>query len=507
LQPEGVSRGRVAWIVLTQGLQRVSGLIVPVVIIPYALKQIGPEQYGSWLLACALASYAAQNLGIPQVLVDDTARALRRSETAQIAQVFHHGFLILCAMGVVALALIWPFSVWAKIGSDQSGLIIAAALVCSSLALPFTAVRGLAEGLQKVHQLNLAMSVAVLVSAPVTLIALHYTASVLCLFLPAIVINVMAPAIVLWRYQASYGWLKRPFQWSKPLLVSLLLQGGWYTLMGIAWTIIYNADIWVIQQTTGLADVTPYALAFTFFSILGEPVGALVMAIRPVAAGLGDSTSRAGALYQRTMRLSIVAGLVLSGWGLLWFGVLMDLWIGKAARPDYRVALFLAGFQAVRAMLNAAAWTVAPVEGPKFLALALVGDAIVNLSASIALGMRVGPWGVAAGSLIGMLACSAWYIPRRAGRRFGVAASGKWLWAMLAVLPFWIAGFGLRPRLADFQGLGGRLGLAASMLATIALGTVIAYAAGFEGDERRWLGQNVQRIVDRVRRKSDVALK
>ena len=484
-------RRRVVWIIVTQGLQRLSGLIVPLAVTPYALRKLGSNEYGSWLLATALAGYAGLNLGIPQVLVDETARAMRRDDGRHAARVIHHGLALLALLAGVILVMVWPLSAWVHTGTQESASLVSVALICAAVSIPFAGLRGLTEGLQDVHELNVASSIAVLVAAPLTFLLLYKTGSVFCLFIPPFAANALGPALVLVRLLRKYPWLRMPGPWSWEVARQVLRGGGWYTLMAAAWTLIYNADIWVIKLTSGLVNVAPYALAFALFGALGEPVGALVMAIRPVAAKLAATSSDAASLFRRAMRLSTVAGMVLTSLGLLWFGVLMDLWIGPAARPDFRVAAFLASFQAVRAMLNAAAWTLAPVEGPKPLALALAGDAFINLSASILLGYRFGPWGVAAGSLIGMLACSAWYIPRRASLRFGVPVYGRWMWGTISVAPFWLAALFFQPRMGEFQRPGGPLLLAVLMSASAVLGGAIVYVVGLETEEKKWVAQMV----------------
>jgi O-antigen/teichoic acid export membrane protein len=357
------------------------------------------------------------------------------------------------------------------------------------------AVRGLAEGLQEVHRLNLASALSVLVAAPLTLLALELWPSALWLYLPLAAVNVAGPLIVLPALWRQYGGIERAAGWSLAVGCELLRRGAWFTVVGAAWAVIYGVDVWVVQRFCGLSEVASYGLSFMLFGLLAEPLAALVMALRPIAGRLGASGSTAPAvLFRKTVRLAVVAGISVNGAGLLWFGLAMDIWVGATVDGDFRVAFFLASFQALRALLNSCAWILVPVDGPRRLGLALTVDAAVNLVASMCLAREVGPWGVAAGSLLGILSCSGWYVPLRARQAFQIPLFGPWLpVAIIAAAPLWILGLIWRPRLATFSGPAGPLTAACCLGATAVVVLTLIWFAGLEDQERDLVRNRIRR--------------
>ncbi len=282
--------------------------------------------------------------------------------------------------------------------------------------------------------------------------------------------------------RGRHAWLRAPGPWSADGLGALLRGGGWFSLVALAWMAIYSTDAWVVRLTSGLAPVAGYGLVFTVFAAGAEPLAAATLAVRPAVAAL--SPGDAAGLLRKGIRLGAVAGLAVSGAVLLWHRVALDLWVGPALETDLRVALALAGFQAVRALVNPAAWFLVPVEGPRRLGLALAVDALVNLGASLLLGRLLGPWGVALGSLLGILACSGWYLPRRAARVLGARVAGPWVaWAVAGSAPLWVAGVALRPTLAGVRAHGD-LAAAAAFLATGLSVLALVWWVGLEAAER-----------------------
>lgn len=489
----GAIRRRVALIVASQGVHRALTLIVPLAITPLALRKLGTEAYGAWMLAASLGAYLSFSLGIPSALVDVTARGLADGDHVRVGTYFRHGVAALCVIAVAVLS-VTPFVAWkVSVGVPDSRLLVLASLVLAAVALPFSAVRAVAEGLQEVHRLNLASSVSVLVSAILTFVGLSSWPSVYWLYFLAGA-PIVGQALVARGMLRRHQWLEDSTGWSWLVLRELAKSGGWFTVVGLAWLVIYGTDIWVIKLTVGLHEVTPYGLVFTLFSALAEPLATLVMSLRPLAARFGTAGARA--LLRKSVRLGVVAGLLINGLGLLWHRVIMDFWVGPAVHTGIMVALILAGFQVARSFLNASAWVLVPIEGPRRLAMALVGDALLNLTFSLWLGRLVGPWGVAAGSLLAIVACSGWYIPRHAKRLLGVPLLGRWaLLALLAAAPLWLAGAMLQPNRSSFGGgMSGLLELASAATATVALAGFVVLYVGLEPDERdrvRWYARRM----------------
>jgi O-antigen/teichoic acid export membrane protein len=477
----GGQRRLVAGIVASQLLQQLLSMLAPLAVVPVAIAALGAERWGTWLLVSALLGLASFSFGIPQVLVDVAARGRATGDWGPVARAARQAFVVLGLLGV-AVATLGAAAAprLAGVSSGSTGLLVAA-LALAGLGLPLAAVRGLAEGLQEVRPLNLAGSAALVAAAAVAVVGLRGAPSLLwLLLLPAS--TVVAQLAWLRVLRGRHAWLRAPQPWSTEGLGALLRGGGWFSLVALAWMAIYSTDVWVVRLTSGLGPVAGYGLVFTVFAAGAEPLAATTLAVRPAVAAL--SPGDAAGLLRKGIRLGAVAGLAVSGAVLLWHRVALDLWVGPAVATDFRVALMLGGFQAVRSLVNPAAWFLVPVEGPRRLGLALAVDALVNLGASLLLGHLLGPWGVAAGSLLGILACSGWYLPRSAARVLGARVAGPWMaWAVAGCAPLWLAGALLRPTLAGVRAHGDLAALAAFLATGLAV-LALVWLVGLEPGER-----------------------
>lgn len=474
-------RRLVAGIVASQLLQQMLSMLAPLVVVPVAIAALGAERWGTWLLVSALLGFASFSFGIPQVLVDVAARGRASGDWPPVARATRQGLAVLVLLGaaVAALgALAAPGLAGAAEGS--TGLVVVA-MALAGLGLPLAAVRGLAEGLQEVRPLNLASSAALAAAAAAAVAGLRLAPSMYWLLLLP---GATAAAQLAWLgvLRRRHGWLRSREPWTAEGLGALLRGGGWFSLVALAWMAIYSTDVWLVRLTSGLGPVAGYGLVFTVFAAGAEPLAAATLAVRPAVAALAPGD--AAGLLRKGIRLGAVSGLAVSGAVLLWHRVALDLWVGPAVETDLRVALMLAGFQAVRSLVNPAAWFLVPVEGPRRLALALTVDAAVNLGASLLLGRLLGPWGVALGSLLGILACSGWYLPRSAARVLGAKVAGPWAaWAVAGAAPLWLAGAVLRPTLVDVRAHGDAAAAAAFLVTGLAV-LALVWLVGLEAGER-----------------------
>ena len=78
-------RRRIAWIVGSKAMHRFATFAVPLFVTPLALKRLGPDAYGAWVLAGALGTYFSFTFGIPQFLVDVTAAGVAESHPHDVA--------------------------------------------------------------------------------------------------------------------------------------------------------------------------------------------------------------------------------------------------------------------------------------------------------------------------------------------------------------------------------------------------------------------------------------
>lgn len=386
------------------------GVIVPAVVV----RRFGPDAYGSWYLAFQVAAYV--------VLLDLGSQYLVANEAATRAMEPRASRLTTAAMvlqSILAVAVVAVATGWAAL-TDQPRLaqLMAILGVAATASLLASTVRAWFGGLRRAH-VPAAWLVAARAGSVIGLLAAaagHWG-------VVALTVAVAAPQLAV--HGGLLAWARRPpSPWATPdreafgrLLRDTAPLAVW-TACGIA---ISGVDIFVVRAVDP-SDVARYAVALPLLAI---PTGVITAAMTAWMPRVAHAESVRGAEGGRDLTLlgtTFMAAALAIG-ALVFIGYADDL-VGFLAgaghwerAATYLRLLYLAS--CLRFVFLPWAILVVVRGEQRLIVVAPVVEAVVNLAASVVLGLWLGAVGVALGTLAGAAVAMIVYLTAGVRRTSG----------------------------------------------------------------------------------------
>lgn len=401
---------------VASGAARVASIGVNLATVPLALRYLGTEQYGLWLvLVTTVAWLGFAQFGMASSLLNNLAEAEGRSDRGRaaglVATAWWYQIAVSGALVVLLLALlpVLPLRALLNAGKDVDlgPLRAAAALLWVGfvLSLPVqigtTVFQAKQEG-YLAHLWDLARS-ALRFAAIVIVVRtdLGIAGLAAAYALPPLLGGI---ASVVHLFGLRHRPLApRPGHAGRVWLRPLLRLGVQFTGLTLAGLVVSYTDNLVIAHVLGPIAVPPYAVTFMLAQLVILLVMMLLDAAWPAyveAASRGDA-EWVRRTHQRLVRVSLAAA---AGWGIVLLAVgrpLIRLWAG----PDIVPSTALLGAMALLVVVQ----SVPLCYGRLTTALGGVAinmwlgllNAAINLPASILLARWIGLPGVALGTVIG----------------------------------------------------------------------------------------------------------
>lgn len=383
-------------------------VIVPAVV----LRQFGPDQYGTWYLAFQVAAYVLLlDLGSQYIVSRDAAASSGGVTAARLATA---AVALQCALTLIVLG---TAAAWGTV-TDQGdlGTFIVVLGVAAAGSLVASTVRAWFLGLERAHVPALwliAARVAAMVGLGLAL-AGDYGLVMLtvAVALPQLAVHAL---LLVWARRAPSPWAL-PDRAAFARLVRSTAPLAVWTIAGI---LIVGVDIFVVRALDP-SEVAHYAIALPLVAIPTGVVTAAMTAWMPRVAraqaegllGGRDRTLDATTLMVAVLSVGAIPFIALSdGIVSLWAGP------GEWATPAaYLELLYLAS--CLRFVFLPWSILIVVRGDQRRITAAPVTEAVVNLVASVALGVWLGALGVALGTVVGALIALGlylgWAVPRTA---------------------------------------------------------------------------------------------
>ena len=182
----------------------------------------------------------------------------------------------------------------------------------------------------------------------------------------------------------------------------LAARGGQFFLVQIAALVLYSTDNIVIAKVLGVAEVTPYSVAYSIFTL----TNVLTTAAFPYLwAAYAEALARRDVAWVlRSLRFSAVAGVASAALlclPLVLFGEwIVRVWAGPAAVAPRPVFYWMAAWAVVLALANSAMCLLNAAGRVRWQVWVGLLTAVVNLALLDHLVRRFGISGVIAGTLV-----------------------------------------------------------------------------------------------------------
>jgi O-antigen/teichoic acid export membrane protein len=440
----------------------VTSAIVAIVVPPVLIRHMQPSVYAVWVLVLQVVGYMGFiDFGLQTAVGRYVAFAEQKKDLEFRNSIFSTAFagLSLAALiGLIAIAAIsmkagyiFPSIPRSLLKPMRIAMLVAGLSV--AIGLPVSAWNGVFVGLQRyeIPASTLAMG-KLLTSAGLILAALNGKS--------LIYMGGVVAAINFVTYTVQFGFLRcvvpqvrfRPKMISKTAIRELSQYCATLTIWSFSTFLIAGLDLILVGRFEFNA-VTPYSTAAVLIAFFGGLQVSIFNVIMPHAASLfaAKQAKALGDLLLKTTRLGFLI-LLITGLPLIVCSFyIIKIWIGaQFAKQGSSILVILVLANMLRLISVPYSSILLGTGQQRLIIISPVMESIVNLMASVLLGMRYGAIGVAYGTLlgafVGILFHLFYNLPRTKAyidlsARSLIASlagpAGVCLLPFLATVPFW----------------------------------------------------------------------
>jgi O-antigen/teichoic acid export membrane protein len=397
--------------ILSNYAGKVYTLVVWFFLTPFVIHQLGPSDYGLWVLIGSVAAYGGLlEFGIANAITKYVAEFLVLDEQEQAGRLIATALWLYIGLGLGLVVLSASLAPWLPSLFDLSpeqraraASLLVLSGVAVGISLPSTTTYGILRGLQRYDMINLvsvlgtscavAGTVAALLlkTGVIGITAITIPITIAMQLLSIYLIKRAAPQLRWSLAQADHRLVRTVFSFSAALFV-----------INIAGQVQTKTDEIVIGAALPVSSVTPYAIAGRQSGLPQLLTDQFMKVLMPLASQLNAADDRHGLrlLYLNSTRLTLAIAVPLVCGLVVLSRPFLAVWVG----PDYAGAAPLVTLLAIASLFNTSLWPAGNIlQGMarhRPLALFAIGSALANLLLSIWLVHPLGVAGVALGTLI-----------------------------------------------------------------------------------------------------------
>lgn len=425
----------------------------------FIVNQLGPTQYGVWVLVGSVASYGSLlDLGVAGAVVKYVAQHMASGDPASAARIISTALWVYIGLGLIALlaalAVAPLFSSFFRIPEGQAGMAQAVVVltgVSLAISIPSTAAPSVLLGLQRYDVLNLISTVSTLVSAVaivvvlllggglIGMVALNIPIALATQAVSVAAIRRLVPALRFGLRGASLGAVK-----------SIIAYSSFSFGFQIAGLLQRQTDEMVIGRFLAISAVTPYAIGRRASEFVLLVTDQFMRVLLPLASQLDAEADRERlrGLYLTSTRLTLALSLPIGAALIVLAEPLIVAWLG----PQYLDAAPILIVLTASSMIGLTQWPAGAIlQGMarhQVIAVSALLTGVANLIISVILVQRIGVLGVALGTLIPTVVETLVFVLPYTTRRLDVRLLDVWrscfVPALLPVIPAVLVMYGIR---------------------------------------------------------------
>jgi O-antigen/teichoic acid export membrane protein len=438
---------------LITGLVGVVSLLLNFFVVAFAIRRLGSDAYGVWVLALSFSVSAGylsiSDLGLQAGVTRFVADADGRGQRERIGEVVSSALAVLGAAAVIAVVVLLALSVAAdRLFNVPEAFHTALQLLFVLLAaeaifgLPGLAFEGLLEGLQRYGWIRLVDLSRQLLYTALAVIVLATGQGVVAFGAAMVASSAFAAAgyVVAGRLLCP-GLRISPRLVNRAALRPLAGFSAWVFVGRIIGVIWRQMDKLILAVAVGTSQLTGYDIAARIQSATAYPLSFTTSAVIPATANLSaiESTVRLRELLVRGTRYTLALSLPITIAAMILARPLIVGWVGdRYANMAGPTQLFLAYQLVVSSATIANTMLVGMGRVRAVMAYASVA-VVVNLVISVILVRPLGISGVIIGTLVGFGITAPLYI-RLVLRELSMSLRDFARRAILPILP-WAALF------------------------------------------------------------------
>jgi len=407
----------------------------------FYLARLGEHDYGLWLVVAQVLAYLALlDLGVVALLPREVAYVTGADggqPTARVARAAGETLTValwqlpLVAAAGAAVLLFLPAD-WAQLRGPLS-----AVLAAFVITFPARIFQATLRGLQDLAFLGAAQTATWTLGTAIGVAGIFTGLGLYALAAGWAASQVAGPVFWAIRLRRRFpeAFPSRPMRVAGAALRQRLRAAGWISVTQVAQVLIAGTDLLILGRVIGPAAVVLYYCTAKLVSVFQHPPLLLLDAAQPGLAQMrtGESRDRLAAVSAALTQ----AVLVLSGGvACVVLGVnqgFVTWWVGPDRFGGLALTAALVAAMLLRHWSTSATYALFALGHERRIAITILGDGIVTVTAQVALTRWLGPLGAALGTVAGVALVS---LPANliglgretAGIRAQLAALTPWAW-------------------------------------------------------------------------------
>lgn len=386
-------------------------LLVALFSTPLLARGLGPEDFGIWSVALASVSYLeVLELGFGGATLALVSERAAKGDLRGVREAVATSFWLLSLPGLLALGLGALGAAFAPAILDlpadhvlPARLLILAFALDLALSIPGDTFGGVLGGFERLDLVALSLGAVMLAQGIGWVVVLALDGGLVALGLTTVGISVIGQAsrYVLARRAAGPLPLSRRTV-RRGLVTQMSKLSGWFAVSDLNRIVVQRVDVFIVAAIAGVVPAGIYAAGQKLALLVlraSEPLSATLFPHSARLRADGDLAALTRALLS-SLRVTAAVSLPLAV-ATAWFArPLLDLWAGAAYRGATEVVVYLALGGIASALSGVAQQLLKGVGEVRRAGLVSILESVVNVTASIVLGLTHGAAGVALATLV-----------------------------------------------------------------------------------------------------------
>ena len=425
--------------ILAAFLIKGGSIMISLFLVPLTIHYVSPDQYGIWItLSSIIGWFGFFDIGFGNGLRNKFAESVAKGEDEKARIYVSTTYAILTIIIAIVLTiflLINPFLNWSKIlnaPSNMAGELSTLALIvfvffCLQFVLQLIVTVLTAD--QQPAKASLFNFYGSLFSI-LTILILTKTTSGNLIYLGTVIgFTPIAVLIVssIWFYSHKYKKFAPSLRYVHfSYARDLMTLGVKFFLLQIAGIVLYQTSNVIIAQLFGAAEVTPYNIAYKYFSIIPMIMGIIMS---PFWSAYTEAWVKKDILWikksLKNLRLIWASLSILSLIMLLFSNFVYRIWVGKEIVVPFSVSLALAIYVIMLCWTNIYSLFLNGAGKIKLQLYISFSTMLFNIPLAIYLGRKIGIAGIVLSTII-LCLISIIIEPIQANKLINNKAKGIW---------------------------------------------------------------------------------
>jgi len=418
--------------VLSNWFGLAANLVISFFMAPFIVRRLGDSSYGIWALMLQLTGYmGVVDVGLRSALVRFVSKLRAQNDQAGLNQLMsstlqlYSGFAVFCLSGGVFLSFfVLPhLHVPPNLLSQARNTLLLASVILATDFI-FATFQGSLAGLSRWDLRNLVSTGVLILRAALIVAVLLRGYGLVALALVQLFASLAGHLIEVYLIHRLLPELKISLRTLQTKFLRPIFSHSAYSmLIGLGVGINYEVDTIVIAAFLPVQEITFYVIGFNLIKYLRDLINASSMIVAPLAShldaqghsqGVGELLTR-GSKYTLLLSYLGCAGLLCLGSDFI------RLWMGNAyAVRSGKVVIILALGLFFSLTENVGGHLLFGLGKHRLNVWCTLGEAALNLAASIILVRHFGIYGVAAGTGLAAVVVRGWFFPNAALKIFHV---------------------------------------------------------------------------------------